>query len=331
MGGHGRESGLILSRSHVGPRGLRPPTGVFAEPGAPLPSRAHQASPISLSLRSNTRPLTTSNPPCPYSLPQTPLSPSDGSKSQTIRLFRPLSRRNNLITTRRINVTPYTQITLHFLPHRLRRPRRPRRRQPLQGLLRPRHQHPRVAQVRLHLASPLAPLALPCRAHPSEQLAQLCRQMRALPPARDPALLAGRRQHPQPAVDTEVGTGHLPSLWAIRFVTPNPSLCDLNIGLAMDWERVQSLFPAHLALHAGMILFHPDADGPDWPHRQVTVACRHPTPDVENMRPCCVPEGCGSALDGKRRGTPARAQALLRRAEVAVCREDPARYPERSF
>jgi hypothetical protein len=99
----------------------------------------------------------------------------------------------------------------------------------------------------------------------------------------------------------------------------------------MDWERVQSLFPAHLALHAGMILFHPDADGPDWPHRQVTVACRHPTPDVENMRPCCVPEGCGSALDGKRRGTPARAQALLRRAEVAVCREDPARYPERSF
>ena len=135
----------------------------------------------------------------------------------------------------------------------------------------------------------------------------------------------------RPAVDTEVGTGHLPSLWAIRFVTPNPSLCDLNIGLAMDWERVQSLFPAHLALHAGMILFHPDADGPDWPHRQVTVACRHPTPDVENMRPCCVPEGCGSALDGKRRGTPARAQALLRRAEVAVCREDPARYPERSF
>ena len=136
---------------------------------------------------------------------------------------------------------------------------------------------------------------------------------------------------PRAAVDTEVGTGHLPSLWAIRFVTPNPSLCDLNIGLAMDWERVQSLFPAHLALHAGMILFHPDADGPDWPHRQVTVACRHPTPDVENMRPCCVPEGCGSALDGKRRGTPARAQALLRRAEVAVCREDPARYPERSF
>ena len=80
-----------------------------------------------------------------------------------------------------------------------------------------------------------------------------------------------------------------------------------------------------------MILFDPDADGPDWPHRQVADACRHPTPDVENMRPSRVPEGCGSALDGKRRGTLARAQALLRRAEVALRREDPARYPERSF
>ena len=115
-------------------------------------------------------------------------------------------------------------------------------------------------------------------------------------------------------------------LWAIRFVTPNPSLCDLRIGLAMDWERVQQLVPAHPALHAGMILFHPHADGPDWPRRQVTHACRHPAPDVETMRPCC-----GPALDGKRRGMLARDQALPRRAEAALCREDPARYPERSF
>ena len=130
----------------------------------------------------------------------------------------------------------------------------------------------------------------------------------------------------RPAVDTDVGTGQLLPLWVIRFVTPNPSLCDLRIGLAMDWERVQQLVPAHPALHAGMILFHPHADGPDWPRRQVTDACRHAAPDVETMRPCC-----GPALDGKRRGMLARDQALPRRAEAALCREDPARYPERSF
>ena len=189
-----------------------------------------------------------------------------------------------------------------------------------------RPQRHRLVRLRMQLA-PLAGAPFALLASPPFLVALLAlggRQRRIV-------RCLGRLAQARPAVDTEVGTGHLPSLWAIRFVTPNPSLCDLNIGLAMDWERVQSLFPAHLALHAGMILFHPDADGPDWPHRQVTVACRHPTPDVENMRPCCVPEGCGSALDGKRRGTPARAQALLRRAEVAVCREDPARYPERSF
>ena len=134
---------------------------------------------------------------------------------------------------------------------------------------------------------------------------------------------------PWPAVDTEVRTELLPSLCALRFVAPNSSLCDLRIGLAMDWERVQQLVPAHRALHAGMILFHPHADGPD---RQVTDACRHPPEkNGENMRPCCVPEGCGSALDPKRRGTPVRAQALLRRVQAAPCREGPARYPERSF
>ena len=94
---------------------------------------------------------------------------------------------------------------------------------------------------------------------------------------------------------------------------------------------MQQLCSAHLALHSGMIVFHVDADGPDRLHGQVTDACRRHIPDVENIRPCCVPEGCGSALDGKRRGTPVRAQTLLRPAEAAVCREDPKRYPERSF
>ena len=94
---------------------------------------------------------------------------------------------------------------------------------------------------------------------------------------------------------------------------------------------MQQLCSAHLALHSGMIVFHGDADGPDRLHGQVTDACRRHIPDVENIRRCCVPEGCGSALDGKRRGTPVRAQTLLRPAEAAVCREDPKRYPERSF
>ena len=133
------------------------------------------------------------------------------------------------------------------------------------------------------------------------------------------------------AVDTQIGTGQLASLWAIRFVTPNPSLCDLKIVAVIDRERMQQLCSAHLALHSGMIVFHVDADGPDRLHGQVTGACRRHIPDVENIRPCCVPEGCGSALDGKRRGTPVRAQTLLRPAEAAVCREDPKRYPERSF
>ena len=102
----------------------------------------------------------------------------------------------------------------------------------------------------------------------------------------------------------------MPSLWAIRFVTPNPSLCDLKIVAVIDRERMQQLCSAHLALHSGMIVFHVDADGPDRLHGQVTDACRRHIPDVENIRPCCVPEGCGSALDGKRRGTPVRAQSL---------------------
>ena len=141
----------------------------------------------------------------------------------------------------------------------------------------------------------------------------------------------GFREQVRPAVDTQIGIGQLPSLWAIRFVTPNPSLCDLKIVAVIDRERMQQLCSAHLALHSGMIVLHVDADGPDRLHGQVRDACRHHIPDVENIRPCCVPEGCGSALDGKRRGTPVRAQTLLGPAEAAVCREDPKRYPERSF
>ena len=58
------------------------------------------------------------------------------------------------------------------------------------------------------------------------------------------------------AVDTQIGTGQWPSLWAIRFVTPNPSLCDLKIVAVIDRERMQQLCSAHLALHSGMIVFH---------------------------------------------------------------------------
>lgn len=86
-----------------------------------------------------------------------------------------------------------------------------------------------IRTVQHHLAA----LATGATVHPMPQRdAELDRFLRSL-------AVAWRAGEVRPAVDTEVGTEQVPSLWTVRFVTPNPSHCDLKIGLAMDWKRVQ--------------------------------------------------------------------------------------------